>query len=41
MAYNKYLDHHDESYTGVENLYNGMDYNDYLFEEALNNLEND
>ena len=34
------LDHHDPNYRGIEASYNGMDYNDYLFEEALRALEN-
>lgn len=33
------LDHHDPEYTGIEESYNGMDYNDYLIEVALNMLE--
>ena len=35
-----YRDHHNENYKGIEGLYNGMDANDYAFEEALRNLEN-
>lgn len=38
MEYCENLDHHSENYTGIESLYNGMDYNDYQFEEALNNM---
>ena len=38
MKYCEKLDHHSENYTGVEGLYNGMDYNDYLFEEALKSI---
>ena len=34
-----YLDHHGENYVGIEGCYNGMDVNDYAFEEALKNLE--
>ena len=34
-----YLDHHNKNYVGLEGYYNGMDANDYAFEEALKNLE--
>lgn len=34
-----YLDHYNENYVGFEGYYNGMDTNDYVFEEALKNLE--
>lgn len=37
--YNEKLDHHSENYTGIEGTYQGIDYNDYKFEEALRNLE--
>ena len=33
------LDHHDPEYTGIEGGYNGIDYNDYVFELALQQLE--
>ncbi len=32
------LDHHSPSYTGIESSYNGIDYNDYLIEEALKDM---
>jgi hypothetical protein len=35
----EYLDHHSDNYVGLEGCYNGMDANDYAFEEALKNLE--
>ena len=35
----KYLDHHNDNYVGLEGYYNGMDVNDYTFEEAFKNLE--
>lgn len=38
MEYCEKLDHHSENYTSIEGFYNGMDYNDYQFEEALNNM---
>ena len=38
MEYCEKLDHHSENYIGIEGLYNGMDYNDYQLEEALNNM---
>jgi hypothetical protein len=38
MTYNKYYDHHSDEYN-PQGYYNGMDYNDYLFEQALNNLD--
>ena len=38
MIYSKYYDHHSEEYNPQKN-YNGIDYNDYLFEQALNNLD--
>ena len=34
-----YWDHHNENYVGLEGYYNSMDANDYIFEEALKNLE--
>ena len=34
-----YLDHHNENYVGLEGYYNGMDANDYAFEESLKKLE--
>ena len=34
MEYNAALDHHSDEYN-PESLYNGMDYNDYLVEQAL------
>lgn len=34
-----YWDHHNENYVGLEGYYNGMDANDYAFEEALKKLE--
>ena len=39
MSYNKFLDHHSEDYN-AEALYGGMDANDYAFEEALNEIDN-
>jgi hypothetical protein len=36
--YNEFLDHHSENYN-TEACYNGMDANDYAFEEALRELE--
>ena len=39
MSYNKFLDHHSEDYN-PEALYNGMDANDYAFEEAINAIDN-
>lgn len=39
MNYNKYFDHHSEDYN-PQAVYNGMDANDYAFEEALRELEN-
>ena len=39
MKYIERLDHNSENYTGVEGLYNGMDYNDYLFEKWLESYE--
>lgn len=36
MKYCENLDHHSESYNPIN--YNGMDYNDYLFEKSLDNL---
>lgn len=38
MDYNKYFDHHSEDYN-PQAVYNGMDVNDYAFEEALRELE--
>ena len=34
-----YLDHHSENYIGLEGCYNGMDFNDYMFELALKEFE--
>ncbi len=41
MKYYPILDHHNPEYAGLESHYNGMDYNDYLIEEALRALENE
>lgn len=38
--YNENLDHHSEDYVDLEGCYNGMDSNDYAFENAIKNLEN-
>lgn len=35
MNYVEKIDHHSENYTGIEGAYNGMDYNDYLFEMSI------
>lgn len=29
------LDHHDPDYVGIEDSYDGTDYNDYLIEKSL------
>jgi hypothetical protein len=29
------LDHHDPEYIGIEDNYDGTDYNDYIFEASL------
>ena len=39
MKYNENLDHHSENYTGIEGTYNGIDYNDFLFDKAVDSLE--
>ena len=35
MKYVENFDHHSENYIGIEGSYNGMDYNDYLFEMSI------
>ncbi len=35
MKYDARLDHHSDEYVGLEECYNGMDANDYAFEQAL------
>lgn len=32
------LDHHNPEYMGIESSYNGMDYNDFLIENALDQI---
>ena len=39
MKYTENLDHHSENYKGIQGSYRGIDYNDYLFEQALDNLD--
>lgn len=36
MNYQEYYDHHSENYEPKEDcMYNGMDYNDYEFEQSM------
>ena len=35
----EYLDHHNRNYVGLGDCANGIDDNNYVFKEALKNLE--